>query len=37
MKNMTIQLTQAEIQNISQLLQDYAPAQKTLALINYPC
>ncbi|MFZ4728248.1 MAG: hypothetical protein ACOYMQ_06240 [Pseudanabaena sp.] len=31
---MNTQLTQAEIQNISQLLQDYAPAQKTLNLLN---
>jgi len=27
---MNTQLTPAEIQNISQLLQDYAPAQKAL-------
>jgi hypothetical protein len=31
---MTTQLTTTEIQNISQLLQDYAPAQKTLNLLN---
>jgi hypothetical protein len=31
---MTTQLTATEIQNISQLLQDYAPAQKTLNLLN---
>ncbi len=31
---MNTQLTQAEIQNVSQLLQDYAPAQKTLNLLN---
>ncbi|PZU98414.1 MAG: hypothetical protein DCE90_04685 [Pseudanabaena sp.] len=31
---MTTQLTATEIQNISQLLQDYAPAQKTLTILN---
>jgi len=31
---MTTQLTQSDLQNISQLLQDYAPAQKTLTLLN---
>jgi hypothetical protein len=31
---MTTQLTATEIQNISQLLQDYAPAQKPLILLN---
>ncbi len=31
---MNTQLTAAEIQNISQLLQDYAPDQKTLAILN---
>ena len=31
---MNTQLTQAEIQNVSKLLLDYAPAQKTLTLIN---
>ena len=31
---MITQLTATEIQNISQLLQDYAPAQKTLNLLN---
>ena len=31
---MTTQLTSTEIQNVSQLLQDYAPAQKTLNLLN---
>jgi hypothetical protein len=31
---MITQLTATEIQNISQLLQDYAPAQKPLILLN---
>jgi len=32
--SMDTQLTSAEIQNISQLLQDYAPARNALSILN---